>query len=56
VTIDPIISQQAYLKASNAEAGDWFGYSVAISGETVVVGALGEASSATGGAVGQQCP
>jgi endonuclease/exonuclease/phosphatase family metal-dependent hydrolase len=32
-------SQQAYLKASNAEASDHFGYSVAISGETVVVGA-----------------
>jgi hypothetical protein len=33
-------SQQAYLKASNAGAGDHFGCSVAISGETVVVGAL----------------
>jgi hypothetical protein len=32
-------SQQAYLKASNAETDDHFGYSVAISGETVVVGA-----------------
>ncbi|MFZ4795584.1 MAG: FG-GAP repeat protein, partial [Blastocatellia bacterium] len=39
VTVDPI-AQQAYLKASNAGAGDQFGYSVAISGETVVVGAL----------------
>jgi hypothetical protein len=42
-------SQQAYLKASNAEAGDQFGWSVAISGETVVVGATGEASNVTGG-------
>jgi hypothetical protein len=40
--------QQAYLKASNTDAGDYFGYSVAISGETVVVGAFGEASNATG--------
>ena len=40
--------QQAYLKASNTGAGDYFGSSVAISGDTVVVGALGEASNATG--------
>jgi hypothetical protein len=40
-------TQQAYLKASNAEAGDVLGYSVAISGDTVVVGAPGEDSSAT---------
>jgi FG-GAP repeat len=40
--------QQAYLKASNTEAGDKFGYSVAISGNTVVVGALDEDSNATG--------
>lgn len=38
--------QQAYLKASNAEAGDWFGYSVALSGDTLAVGAVREASSA----------
>lgn len=31
--------QQAYLKASDGAAGDQFGFSVAISGETVVVGA-----------------
>jgi hypothetical protein len=41
-------SQQAYLKASNAEADDVFGTSVAISGDTVVVGAPGEDSQATG--------
>ena len=41
-------SQQAYLKASNTGAGDRFGYSVAISGETVVVGAAVEDSNATG--------
>ncbi len=34
-------TQQAYLKASNTEASDFFGGSVAISGDTVVVGAFG---------------
>ncbi|MCK6483155.1 MAG: thrombospondin type 3 repeat-containing protein [Phycisphaerae bacterium] len=47
LTIDPI-AQQAYLKASNTGVGDQFGYSVAVSGDTVVVGAPGEDSSATG--------
>ncbi|MEO5914979.1 MAG: FG-GAP repeat protein [Luteolibacter sp.] len=32
-------STQQKLSASDAEADDWFGYSVAISGETVVIGA-----------------
>jgi hypothetical protein len=41
-------SQQAYLKASNTEAGDSFGSSVAISGDTIVVGAPRERSNATG--------
>ena len=41
-------SQQAYLKASNTDAHDWFGWSVAISGDTLVVGAHGERSNATG--------
>ncbi|MDF1859416.1 MAG: FG-GAP repeat protein [Verrucomicrobiales bacterium] len=41
-------TQQAYLKASNAESTDWFGRSVAISGDTIVVGAIGEDSNATG--------
>lgn len=40
--------QQAYLKASNTEAGDVFGQAVAVSGDTVVVGAIGESSNATG--------
>ncbi|MCF6226025.1 MAG: FG-GAP repeat protein, partial [Xanthomonadales bacterium] len=39
---------QAYLKASNADNGDWFGWSVAVAGDTVVVGAVGEDSSSTG--------
>ena len=41
-------TQQAYLKASNSDGGDFFGNSVAITGDTVVVGAVGEASTATG--------
>src|SRR6266850_1131045 len=42
--------QQAYVKASNAGAGDLFGSSVALSGDgnTLAVGAFGEASSTTG--------
>jgi hypothetical protein len=39
--------QDAYLKASNAEANDWFGVSVAISGSTIVVGAWSEDSNQT---------
>jgi hypothetical protein len=41
-------AQQAYIKASNPEESDSFGYSVALSGDTLVVGATGERSSATG--------
>ena len=43
-------SQQAYIKASNTEAGDSFGCSVALSqdGNTLAVGAYGEDSAATG--------
>ncbi|MCA8942477.1 MAG: integrin [Planctomycetes bacterium] len=41
-------SQQAYLKASNTGAGDHFGTSVSISGDTLVVGANREGSSSTG--------
>jgi hypothetical protein len=40
-------SQQAYLKAANAQASDFFGDAVAISGDTIVVGASGEDSSQT---------
>jgi len=48
VRTDTVWSQQAYLKASNTGAGDWFGYSVAVSGDRVVVGAPLEGSNATG--------
>src|SRR5205085_569576 len=41
-------TQQAYLKASNTGANDFFGVSVAISGNTIVAGAYGEDSAATG--------
>lgn len=43
-------SQLAYLKASNTEGSDWFGRDVALSsdGATLVVGAPGENSNATG--------
>jgi hypothetical protein len=40
-------SQQAYLKAPNTNAGDNLGYSVAISGDTIVVSAHQEESSQT---------
>jgi hypothetical protein len=40
----------AYVKASNTEASDDFGFSVALTGDgsTLAVGAFGEDSSATG--------
>jgi hypothetical protein len=41
-------NQQAYVKASNTEVGDGFGFSVALSGDTLAVGAPGEGSCATG--------
>ncbi|MBK8432932.1 MAG: hypothetical protein IPL28_17275 [Chloroflexi bacterium] len=43
-----IWSQQAYLKASNTDEGDYFGSAVTIAGDLVAVGAYGEASNATG--------
>jgi hypothetical protein len=41
-------SQQAYVKASNTDALDNFGVSVALKGETLVVGAENESSCARG--------
>jgi hypothetical protein len=41
-------SQQAYLKASNTDWTDGFGGSVALWGDALAVGALGEDSAATG--------
>jgi hypothetical protein len=41
-------AQEAYLKASNPGSGDSFGWSVAIDGDTIVVGAVGEESNSVG--------
>ena len=41
-------SQQAYIKASNTDAFDEFGTSIALSGDTLAVGAHEERSAATG--------
>ncbi len=41
-------SQQAYLKASNTGAGDWFGFSLALSGDTLAAGAHQEDSAGSG--------
>ncbi len=41
-------TQQAYVKAFNTDAGDFFGASVSVSGDTLVVGAGGESSSGAG--------
>ena len=43
-----IWSQQAYIKASNTDAGDSFGVSVSLDGDTLAVGAQGEDSATTG--------
>lgn len=40
--------QQAYIKASNADMFDYFGTSIDLHNDTLVVGAIGEASNATG--------
>jgi uncharacterized protein (TIGR03437 family) len=40
LTIDPLLTQQAKLTASDGAANDLFGSAVAISGDTVVVGAF----------------
>lgn len=41
-------AQQAYVKASNTGPSDQFGYSVALSGDTLAAGAHLETSSAVG--------
>jgi hypothetical protein len=46
--LEPVFEQHAYLKSSNPGSSDWFGRSVAISGNTVVVGAENESSSSVG--------
>ncbi len=46
ITIDPTFTQQQKLEAPDARSGDAFGWSVAISGDTVVVGAPFDADRA----------
>ena len=46
-------TQQAYIKASNTDPGDFFGLSVALAEKTLAVGARSEASAATGISGGQ---
>ena len=41
-------AQEAYIKASNTGAGDFFGMQVALSGDILAVGAMNERSAATG--------
>ena len=41
-------TQQAYIKTSNTDSVDYFGYSVSLSGDTLAVGASFEDSNATG--------
>ena len=45
--VGPPRSQQAYLN-TNTGANDFFGHSVAITGDTIIVGAVYEDSNATG--------
>ena len=42
----PIWTQQAYIKASNTNQNDEFGFSIALSNNTLAVGARGESSNA----------
>jgi len=55
LTIDPL-AQQAYLKASNPDPSDEFGLTVAVSGDTVVVGAPFEASAVATDPIDNHCP
>ena len=48
VCSEKIWIQDAYLKASNAGSGDLFGYSVAVDGDIIVVGAISEDSNYSG--------
>jgi hypothetical protein len=46
--VDGVWSQEAYLKASNPDPGDRFGWFIKVLGDLVVVGAPHEASAASG--------
>jgi hypothetical protein len=47
-----ILDQIAYGKASNTGAGDGFGYSISLSGDTLVVGAVGDVTGEDSAATG----
>ena len=51
----PSWAQAAYLKASNAEAFDWFGYRVALDGDVLAVSALREDSCGAGDQRDDEC-
>ena len=44
---DGMWTQEAYLKASNSDEWDWYGVSLDLHGDALVVGASGEASDTT---------
>ena len=41
-------AQEAYIKAPNSDVGDWFGFSISLDGDTLLVGARDEDSCAKG--------
>lgn len=45
LTVERTGSQMSYVKASNPDAGDWFGVALAITGDTLVVGSYYEDSA-----------
>ena len=47
-SINPVLFQQAYIKASNTDPGDDFGRALAMDGDTLVIAAREEDSGATG--------
>lgn len=52
---DGVWSQSTYLKGSNTEAGDQFGFGVAVRGDRVLVGAPAEESCAGAGEADNMC-
>ena len=41
LVVDPLWTQQQKLTSSDGTLGDWFGYSVSVSGDTAVIGTVG---------------
>ena len=48
LTVERTAEQRTYIKASNAERDDWFGFALSLSGNSLVAGAFHEDSPATG--------